>query len=199
MKNLLIATTNKGKVKELTEMLTGYPVKVLSLADVGITTDVEETGETFEENAVLKARAYADLSGLATLADDSGLEVEALGGEPGVRSARYAGVGASDDRKIAFLLEKLKNVKAGARRARFRSVIAVCWDDDRLDIFEGECHGEIAFEPRGSNGFGYDPIFLFPELGKTMAELPPKEKNRRSHRGAAFRKAATALKRWAGA
>lgn len=179
-------------------MLAGYPVKVLSLEDVGITTDVEETGETFEENAVLKARAYADLSGLVTLADDSGLEVEALGGEPGVRSSRYAGTGATDERKIAFLLQKMENGKGSNRKARFYSVIALCWQDGSVDLFDGECHGEIIDQPRGDNGFGYDPIFLFPELGKTMAELPPDEKNRRSHRGAAFRKAAVAIKEWAG-
>lgn len=191
---LLIATHNQGKLRELSTMLGGLPFKLVSLSDVGIEYDVDETGETLEENAVLKATSYAELSGLPTLADDSGLEVDALGGEPGVRSARYAGEGASDADRIALLHKNLAD-KLEPWSARFRCVIALVWPDEPTQQFPGECVGEIVRQARGDNGFGYDPVFLVSGLGKTMAELSSDEKNSISHRSIAARKAAEALMR----
>ena len=183
-------------MRELSALLAGVPRQLVSLADVGIDVDVEETGSTFEANAVLKARSYCALSGLPTLADDSGLEVEALGGEPGVYSARYAGEGATDEQRIALLYERLAGVPPHEWAARFRCVIAIvrpgtCASD--VQLFEGVCNGRIVSPPRGNDGFGYDPAFLFPDLGKTMAELSPAEKNLLSHRGMAARKVAAAV------
>lgn len=197
MAKLLIATKNKGKLKELGDLLEGVPYELVSLDDLGIEEDVEETGSTFEENATLKAETYARLSNLPALADDSGLEVDALGGEPGVYSARYAGEGASDEQRIAYLQKKLR--EAGASResssARFRCVIAIAWPDGSSELHSGRCDGNIIGESRGSNGFGYDPVFFIPGLGKTMAELSTDQKNGVSHRSEAARKAAESLKR----
>ena len=194
---LLIATNNSGKLKELTGLLAESPYTLVSLADVGIDDEVAETGSTFEENATLKASSYARMGGILTLADDSGLEVAALGGEPGVLSARYAGEGADDSQRIAYLLDKLDNVDEDGRTARFRCVIALANPGGDVRIYSGECKGRILRRPRGENGFGYDPVFLLEGLGKTMAELTQKEKNRVSHRSVAARKAAEALKGWA--
>ena len=192
---LLIATTNLGKFKELSSLLSDCPFSMVSLEDLGIDEDVAETGSTFEENASLKAAAYGRMSGLPTLADDSGLEVDALGGEPGVFSSRFAGPGATDADRVALLLQKLDNIPEGERDARFRCVIAVSWPTESPEVYSGECEGRIAGAPRGSNGFGYDPVFFLPELERTMAELSVGEKSRISHRGRAARKAAAALKR----
>lgn len=194
MYKLLIATHNKGKLKELSSILGGVSLELVSLSDVGIEHDVEETGETLEENAVLKATTYAKLSGLPTLADDSGLEVDALGGEPGVRSARYAGEGASDTDRIALLHKNLAD-KTEPWDARFRCVIAIAFPDEPVQQYSGECNGVIVREPRGDNGFGYDPVFFIPNAGKTMAELSSDEKNLISHRSVAARKAAEALQK----
>ena len=201
-RKLLLATRNPGKLRELTDLLAEAPFELVSLDQAGVEGDVEETGATLEENAALKATTYAKLSGLPTLADDSGLEVEALGGEPGPLSSRYAGAGASDAQRIAFLLSKLQNVPEERRQARFRCVIAVAWPlrqaqgtPEPNELYVGECHGRIIDEPRGFSGFGYDPVFLLPDLGKTMAELTQEEKNRISHRAAAARKALAALER----
>ena len=191
---LLVATGNPGKLKELAGLFADVPCELVSLADVGIYEEVPETGETFEDNAVLKAVGYAAMSGMWTVADDSGLEVKALGGEPGVRSARYAGEGATDAQRIALLLENLENVPEDRRQARFRCVMALGRPDRTPELFQGACHGMIVRSPRGSRGFGYDPIFLFPELARTMAELADEEKGRVSHRGIAARKAAAALR-----
>jgi len=191
---LLIATHNRGKLSELTWLLGDVPFDMVSLADVGIHHQVDETGETFEQNAALKAETYARLSGLPTLADDSGLEVDALDGEPGVRSSRYAGDNATDADRIAVLLRKLDNIPAGDRTARFRCVIAVAWPGGPLELHPGACEGRIIEAPRGSNGFGYDPVFFIPAMGKTMAELTTAQKNRVSHRGLAARMASAALK-----
>ena len=190
---LLIATHNTGKLSELTWLLGDVPFALVSLADVGIRHQVDETGETFEQNAALKAETYARLSGLPTLADDSGLEVDALDGEPGVRSARYAGDNATDADRIAFLLRKLDNIHEGDRTARFRCVIAVAWPGGTLELHAGACQGRIIEAPRGSNGFGYDPVFFIPAMGRTMAELTAAQKNRVSHRSAAVRKASASL------
>jgi XTP/dITP diphosphohydrolase len=190
---LLIATNNSGKLKELTGLLAGSPYTPVSLADVGISEEVAETGATFEENATIKANSYARMGAILTLADDSGLEVAALGGEPGVLSARYAGEGADDSQRIAYLLDKLHNVDEADRTARFRCVIALATPGGDARLFSGECKGRILRRPRGENGFGYDPVFLPEGLGKTMAELTEEEKNGVSHRSVAVRKAAVAL------
>ena len=189
---LLIATHNAGKLAELRDLLRGVPCTLLSLSDVGIELDVEETGETLEENAILKATTYARLSGLLTLADDSGLEVDALGGAPGVHSARYAGPGATDADRIAKMLNNLA-LHPQPWTARFRCVIAIAAPGGDFELHGGACEGVIISKPRGDNGFGYDPAFLFPERNMTMAELSDAEKNEVSHRGIAARKAVSAL------
>ncbi|MSQ11222.1 MAG: XTP/dITP diphosphatase [Dehalococcoidia bacterium] len=191
---LLLATSNPGKVRELRELLKGAPVRLAGLQDVGITQDVEETGATFEENARLKAATYARISGLWALADDSGLEVDALGGEPGVHSKRYAGPDASDAERVQYLLRKLRSVPLERRQARFRSVIAIASPEGVQRIVEGECRGIVALAPKGASGFDYDPVFWLPELDKTMAELSLEEKNRVSHRSRSATKAAQALR-----
>lgn len=191
---LLLATNNQGKVREYKSLLREIPFKIVTPSELGITTEVDETGASFEENAGLKATALAGESGLLTLADDSGLEVDALGGEPGTLSARYAGEGASDIDRLNYLLSRLKDVPGDRRSARFRCVIAIAAPDGKVQTCSGECRGLITTEPRGYNGFGYDPIFYLPELDKTMAELTPEEKNRISHRARAAEKARELLK-----
>ena len=186
---LLLATNNKAKMREYKSLLQGLPYEVVTLAEQGITTVVDEAGESLEENARLKATALAAESQLLSLADDSGLEVDALGGEPGPLSARYAGEGASDIERINYLLARLKDVPEEKRTARFRCVIAIATPDEEVNICSGECRGFITLAPRGEQGFGYDPVFYLPELGKTMAELPLELKNQVSHRGQAARKA----------
>jgi XTP/dITP diphosphohydrolase len=186
---LLLATNNKAKVREYKSLLQGIPYEIVTLAEQGITTDVNESGETLEANARLKATVLAAESQLLSLADDSGLEVDALGGEPGPFSRRHAGEGATDTDRINRLLARLKDVPEEKRTACFRCVIAIAKPDGTVEICSGECRGVITTEPRGENGFGYDPIFFLPELGKTMAELPPEEKNRISHRARAAEKA----------
>jgi XTP/dITP diphosphohydrolase len=186
---LLLATNNKGKVREYKTLLQGIPYAIVTPADIGITTDVDEAGVSFEENARLKAVTMAFQSGLPALADDSGLEVDALAGAPGVHSHRFAGEGASDADRVNLLLSKLKVIPEKERTAQFRCTIAVAEPDGTTEIFTGICRGVIINEPRGNNGFGYDPIFFIPELGKTMAELTLEEKNRISHRARAAEKA----------
>ena len=182
-------------MKELAALLGDVPFNLVTLTQVGVDEEVEETGMTLEENATIKVAAYGRLSGLPTLADDSGLEVAALGGQPGPLSSRYAGEGATDSQRIAILHEKLENIPEEAWNARFRCVIAVAWPAQQAELYTGECYGKIIRQPRGSSGFGYDPVFLLPGLGKTMAELSPEEKNQVSHRSVAARTAAAALKR----
>ena len=155
---------------------------------------MDETGSTFEENATLKAETYCQLAGVMTLADDSGLEVDALGGEPGVRSARYAGPDATDAERIEFLLGKLKGSDPDTWTARFRCVIAIAEPGRATTLYSGSCEGRIVSEPRGENGFGYDPVFLFPDMSLTMAELSDERKNSISHRSEAARKAACSLR-----
>jgi XTP/dITP diphosphohydrolase len=191
---LLLATGNAGKVREYRRLLRGIPYRIVTPADLGINREVEETGQTFAENAALKAAALADDSGRLALADDSGLEVDALGGEPGVHSHRYAGENATDAELVEFLLAKLKGVPEARRTARFRCVIAIAGPGGPVEYCEGECRGVIIAAPRGSGGFGYDPVFFVPELGKTMAELTLEEKNRISHRARAAVKAREKLK-----
>ena len=193
MKELLIATRNMGKLRELRELLGDADYRLLSLDDVGIDREVEETGETFGENAALKAETYGALSGMTTLADDSGLEVDALGGEPGVRSARYAGPDATDAERVEFLLSNLRGISPDTWTARFRCVIAIVAPGRPTSLHSGSCEGRIVAEPRGDNGFGYDPVFYFSDIGMTMAELPTERKNMVSHRAAAIRSAAAEL------
>ena len=195
MRKLLIATGNEGKIREYQHLLRGLSCELVTLTEVGIDTMVEEEGMSLEENARMKAATYAALSNLITLADDSGLEVDALGGEPGVRSARYAGNGVSDGERINYLLAKLVDVPEAKRQARFRCVIAVAIPEGEVEFSEGECRGVITFAPRGEEGFGYDPVFYLPEWDKTVAELTPEEKNRISHRSQAARGARQILER----
>lgn len=197
MQTLLIATNNQGKVREFQELLRGLPYELVTPKDLGIKLDVEESGKTYQENARIKAVAFAKASGLLTLADDSGLEVDALNGEPGLKSSRYAGEGASDKQRVEFLLSKLKNVTEMQRSARFRCVIALSSADGQIEYCEGICEGIITSAPRGGEGFGYDPIFYFPELKQTMAELPAATKNQISHRACAAAKARLLLQEWA--
>ena len=195
MPKLLLATNNQAKVYEYRSLLLNPACELVTLAEQGITTVVDEVGESLEENARLKAAALAAESRLLALADDSGLEVDALGGEPGRISARYAGEGASDRDRVNYLLSRLKNVPWTERSARFRCVIAVATPDGELEFCSGECRGIITFEPKGEHGFGYDPVFYLPQLDKTMAELPLEIKNQVSHRGQAARKVSQVLER----
>ena len=186
---VLIATTNRGKFSEIAKLFAGLSFDLVSLTDLGIDSDVPEIGSSLEENAVIKAEAYSRLSGMLTLADDSGLEVGVLDGEPGVRSARYAGCSANDEDRITFLIKKLKVLGGNQWEARFRCVIAIAHPEKSTTICSGECPGFIVDEPRGDHGFGYDPVFFIPELGKTMAELTLDEKNLVSHRAQAVQRA----------
>jgi len=196
MPTLLIATTNQNKLREYAAIFAGLPLELRSLRDVGIADDVEETGATFAENAVLKAEFYAARSGLPALADDSGLEVHALGGEPGVFSARYAGLAATDADRNALLLKKLEGVPFHARLARFVCAIALARPGGAVEQVEGALPGVIEFAPRGNNGFGYDPLFYLLDENATLAELPPERKNQISHRALAAREARKVLERW---
>ena len=196
---LLIATRNPGKFREYRQLLRDVPYELVSLDDLGIPDEVEETGDTFEENARLKARTYGALGGILTLADDSGLEVDALDGEPGVFSSRYGGdSNATDQDRVALLLQNLDGVPWERRTARFRCFLAVAPPlasrlDQALTVVVGSVAGMIQYERQGDEGFGYDPVFYLPSYGKTMAELSLEDKNRISHRADAARKAAAML------
>ncbi len=184
---ILVATHNPGKRREYADLLAGTGAEFLTLDDVGIDTDIEETGASLEDNARLKAAGYARLSGLLTLADDSGLEVDALDGRPGVHSARYAGPGAGDVDRYHKLLRELSGVPDATRTARLRCVVALCTPEGEIYTASGTCEGYIGHEPRGEHGFGYDPVFVVAgQGGKTLAELPPDLKNRISHRAHAL-------------
>ena len=181
----VLASHNKKKMKEMREILSRLGVELLSQAEAGVDLEPEETGATFEENARIKARAVMEASGLPAIADDSGLVVDALGGAPGVHSARYGGEGLDDTGRWRLLLE---NMEGQARRTcRFVSVICCAFPDGSEIVSRGKCEGELALAPSGEGGFGYDPIFYLPELGRTMAQLTAEEKNRISHRGNALR------------
>ncbi|MBK9779781.1 MAG: RdgB/HAM1 family non-canonical purine NTP pyrophosphatase [Anaerolineales bacterium] len=194
MKKLLIATNNQGKVLELQELLTGIGIEFITPAGINLQLEVEEDGSTYQENAGKKARAFAQASGLISLADDSGLEVEALGGAPGLYSARYSPKpDAKDADRRAFLLENLKD-RPRPWKAHFHATIAVAVPDGSMEFAEGNCYGEIIPEERGTGGFGYDPIFLLTDLGRTMSELSMDEKNRLSHRALAVIAAMPTLK-----
>ena len=185
MKKIIAATKNKNKVREFKEILPDY--EIITQEEAGIDIDVEETGTTFKENALLKAQAIFEKTGVPSLADDSGLEVYALGGEPGVYSARYGGEGLDDFGRLKLVLEKMNDVSDELRGAQFVCAIAFV-TKDKIYEAEGVCEGVLTHEPKGENGFGYDPIFYVPEKGKTAAEMTSEEKNEISHRGKALRK-----------
>ena len=188
---ILLATTNPGKLTELRQILGEQRIELVALSDSASTEEIE-AGSTFEENALLKARHYFEVSRTPTVADDSGLEVEALGGAPGIFSARYVGAGSGDGDRIRKLLEEMKDIPAKLRTARYICAAAVVWEGGEK-VFFNEVHGIILKSPRGSNGFGYDPVFLYNPLRKTFAELTATEKADVSHRGHAFRRLAAWL------
>jgi len=195
MKKLLIATNNKGKVIELQDLLKGTGIELVTPADINLTLEVEEDGTTYAENAAKKAMAFAKASGLVSLADDSGLEVDALGGAPGLYSARYSPKpGADDADRRAYMLENLRD-KPQPWAAHFHATLAIAIPDQGVHILEGNCYGEVIPEERGTGGFGYDCIFLLPALNKTTAELSMDEKNRLSHRAKAVMNAIPVLQK----
>ncbi|UOE93360.1 XTP/dITP diphosphatase [Alkalihalobacillus sp. LMS39] len=196
MKELIIATKNKGKLKEFESMLAPLGFSVTSLLDYPEIPDVEETGLTFAENASIKAMTMARYFQKPVIADDSGLCVDALSGQPGVHSARYAGVEKDDTKNNEKLIHELKHVKEEARTARFHCALVLAYPDGKEEVFEGTCEGVITTEPKGSNGFGYDPLLLIPSKGKTMAELTMEEKNEISHRKKALQQLQERLKHW---
>ncbi len=181
---VIAATKNKNKLREFGEILKGF--EIISQEEAGIDIDVEETGTTFEENSLLKAKAIYEISGIPAIADDSGLCVDALGGEPGVYSARYGGEGYDDAGRVQLLLKNMKDIPDEKRTARFVCAITMV-SDDGIITARGECEGRINHAPVGENGFGYDPVFYMEEYGKTTAEMTPDEKNAVSHRGKALR------------
>ncbi len=185
---LLAATTNQGKIREISEILSGLGISVVTPHELNLTLDVKEDGTTFAENAAIKARAWSRAAGMPAVADDSGLCVDALEGRPGVLSARFSGPDATDAKNIALLLKLLEDKPN--RSARFVCAAALAWETGEVILAEGVYEGGIIREPRGSGGFGYDPVFLDPELNRTLAEMSPEEKNARSHR----RKALDGLK-----
>ncbi len=186
-RRLLLATTNPHKIEEFRALLDGVPVELVSPAEIGLALDVEETGTTFAENASLKAAAFANASGLLALADDSGLEIDALGGEPGIYSARWAGPDVTYPERFRLLEQRLSGVPDDERTARYHAVLAIAEPAPVgiVAVVNGTLEGTIAREPRGSGGFGYDPIFYVPELGRTLGEVSAAEKHRISHRARA--------------
>ena len=184
---LLIGTNNAHKVREMVRLLDGAGWDALVPRELGIALDVLEDGETFEANALIKARAFAESSGVPTLADDSGIEVDALGGRPGVHSARYGGPGLSDEERTALLLDEMAAVPDGERGCRYVAVLALAWPGGDEETFSGTCEGELARAPAGGGGFGYDPVFYVPSAGRTVAQMDAAEKDAFSHRGKAAR------------
>ncbi len=194
---LVFATRNQGKLKELRQLLSLEGLEIISLDQLPDAPEIEETGETFADNAALKARGIMEATGLPALADDSGLEVDALGGAPGVHSARYAGPGATDADRVELLLKNLSSVEPERRTARFRCVVAFADPEQpgHVTFHGGSCEGRILDHTRGSGGFGYDPVFFVEELGQTFAEAPADKKNQISHRGQAMRQMTEFLRR----
>ena len=187
MRKFVVATKNKGKLLEIAEILKELPFEIVSMEELGITKEIEEYGITFEQNAIIKAREIFDITREMVMADDSGLEVDFLNGAPGIFSARFAGVGATDSNKNNKLLELLKGVPFEKRSARFVCVIAVVLSDGSHFTVRGTCEGFIGFEAVGNNGFGYDPLFFLKEYNQTTAQMQPEEKHRISHRGKALK------------
>lgn len=194
-KKIIIASNNKHKIDEIKDMLGDFPFEIVSLKEAGIDIDVEEDGKTFEENAYKKAYEIMKITGEAALADDSGLEVYALDGAPGIYSARFAGEHGNDKKNNNKLLELLKDVKDEERGARFVSLIALVTPEGDKIIAPGYIEGKIGYSEKGTGGFGYDPLFIVPELGKTFAELTSEEKNSISHRSRALKNLREQLKR----
>jgi len=190
---IVVATKNKGKLEEFAQLLAAFPCKVMSMTEAGVDEDIEENGSTFEENAVIKAKSVWKVTGGMVLADDSGLEVDALDGAPGVYSARYAGEGATDADRNNKLLGALDGITEDKRSARFVCAIAAIFPDGSSLVVRDTCEGYIAFEPKGNKGFGYDPLFYVPEYGLTVAQMESELKNRISHRGKAMVKLAEKL------
>ena len=186
-KRIIFATGNEGKMKEIREILGGLGYEILSMKEAGVDVDIVEDGETFEENAIIKATTVMKATGSIVLADDSGLEVDYLNKEPGVMSARYMGENTSYRIKNQIIIDRLDGVPDEKRTARFVCVIAAAFPDGRVETRRGTIEGRIAYEPAGENGFGYDPIFYYPEKKMTTAQLSPEEKNKVSHRGKALR------------
>lgn len=193
MPKLLLASSNLGKIREYRLLLGDLEYQIVTLSEQGISKVTTESGNTYEQNAEMKATTYAKLSQLITLADDSGLEVDALHGKPGIHSARFAGKNATDADRVTKLLAMMAGIPWDRRTAHFKCVIAIATPEGKLRLCQGERHGIIAFEAKGKNGFGYDPIFYLTELAKTMAELPLELKNQLSHRGQAAQKARNIL------
>ena len=185
---MIVATRNKGKVREIREALKGLGLRIYSLIDFRDVPEVEEDGVSFTANALKKARFYSKVFGKLTMADDSGLEVDGLKGMPGIYSARYSGEGASSQKNNEKLLQEMEGVSLSKRGARFKCIIAMVSPEGREAMAEGACKGRIGFREKGKKGFGYDPLFILPKYGKTMAELSLEEKNKMSHRGKALRK-----------
>ena len=183
---IVFASSNEGKVREIREMLEGMGIELISLSNYAGVPEIVEDGKSFQENALKKAKIISEFTGETVLADDSGLQVEVLGGEPGIYSSRYAGEKATDEENNTKLLTKLKNIPQEKRTAFFVCVLVLYRRDGSYDYFQGKWNGQIIDERRGNNGFGYDPIFLVPELKMTAAELPAEIKNKVSHRGQAF-------------
>ena len=188
MKRIIFATGNEGKMREIRRIMEDLDVEIFSLKEAGIQADIVEDGSSFEENAVIKAKAIMELTGELTLADDSGLEIDALNKEPGVYSARYMGEDTPYPVKNQKILDRMEGVPEKERTARFVCVIAAAFPDGQIRTSRGTMEGIIGYEIKGENGFGYDPIFFLPELGRYSAELCSEEKNRLSHRGEALRK-----------
>lgn len=187
MRKFIAATKNKGKLKEIEEILTGLPLQVISMEEAGVSDEIEETGSTFEENAMIKAKTVFDKTHEMVMADDSGLEVDFLNGAPGIYSARFAGEGATDSDKNTKLLNMLADIPFEKRSARFVCAIAVVLQNGEAFTVRGTCEGFIGYKPEGGNGFGYDPLFYMPEYKMTTAQMEPEEKHKISHRGKALR------------
>ncbi|PYG88850.1 XTP/dITP diphosphohydrolase [Ruminiclostridium sufflavum DSM 19573] len=196
MKVLIVATKNKGKISEIKRVLSGMPFDVLSMGDIGVDIDVEEDGKTFEENSMKKAQEICRISNEIVIADDSGIEVDFLEGAPGIYSARFGGLGATDRDRNAKLLAMLREVPFEKRTARFVCAIAVAFPDGRAFVVRDTCEGFVDFECKGNNGFGYDPLFYMPEYNKTIAELDIDIKNKISHRAKALNKMAEKIEEY---
>ena len=189
IEKILVATRNKGKMTELVKLLRPLEITLVSLNDLLIEEEIEETGKTFAENAIVKAERYGELGGLPTIADDSGIEVDALGGAPGIYSARYGGEGFTDLDRNNLLLKNVKKIPDSRLTARFRCVVALWIPGNKTVTFEGKIEGMIRRFPSGNNGFGYDPIFFYKPMKKTLADITSEEKEKISHRGYAVRMA----------
>ena len=196
MTDIIFATGNEGKMREIREIMEGFPARFLSMKEAGIRADIVENGKSFEENAIIKAETVQKICGGIVLADDSVLEVDYLGGEPGIYSARYMGEDTSYRIKNASIIERLTGVPDPQRTARFVCAVAAAFGDGKTVVVRGTIEGRIGYREEGENGFGYDPIFYLPEYGCTSAQLSPEEKNAISHRGAALKKIRPVLEKW---